>query len=189
VNFSDYGYYVQHEGEPVEGWETYMHGAEQVEGVDNLYKLEVKPKMVAAVANTVRVLSKETGACKVPPKPRWAVYNNKKIEALEAKIQADVGKGDLAEVGKVRLTDDQLGCDPPPLRLQCRAKDCGELSPVAYIEGSRYAGDWSVVERRKARRPGARKPGGPAGKTGAQPGAKPAGKPAAKPVGKPASPK
>lgn len=179
VNFSDYGYYVQHEGEPVEGWETYMHGAEPVGDLKNLYKLEVKPKMVASVANTVRVLSKETQACKTPPKPRWAVYSRKKTEDLEAKIQAEVGKGDLAEVAKVRVKDEQLGCDPPPLRLQCRIKNCGELSPAAYIEGSRFVGDWSVVERRKAA-PGARMPGG---KTGARPGAKPApaGKTGAKP--------
>src|SRR5262249_37326072 len=39
VNFSDYGYYVQHDGEPVEGWETYFHGAEPVPGVEkNMFR-------------------------------------------------------------------------------------------------------------------------------------------------------
>lgn len=178
VNFSDYGYFVQHEGEPVEGWETYMHGAEPVEGVDNLFKLQVEPKKLVSVANTVRVLSKETKACKVPPKARWAVYDQKKIEALEAKIQADVGKGSIDEVSKVRVTDEQLGCDPPPLRVPCRLKDCGELSPVATIEGSRFVGDWAVLERRKLKGKGKGKPGAKPGPT-AKPGAKPG--PAAKP--------
>jgi hypothetical protein len=172
VNFSDYGYYVQHEGEPVEGWETFIHGAEPVPGVEkNMFKLQVEPEKVASVANTVRVLSKETKACKTPPRPKWAVYSAKKTEELEAKIQADVGKGNLADVGKVRVADDQLGCDPPPLRLQCRIKNCGELSPAAYIEGNRYAGDWSVVERRK-QRPGARPGARPGGKAGARPAGK-----------------
>lgn len=173
VNFSDYGYYVQHDGEPVEGWETYIHGAEPVKGAEkSMFKLEVEPKKVASVANTVRVLSKETKACKKPPQAKWAVYNPKKAEEIEAKLVEDVGKGKLEEVGKVRVTDDQLGCDPPPLRTQCRIKNCGELSPAAYIEGSRFVGDWSVVERRKVKRPGAR----PGGRPGARPGARPAGK-------------
>jgi len=173
VNFSDYGYFVQHDGEPVEGWETFVHGAEPVAGVEkNMFKLQVEPDKVASVANTVRVLSKETKRCKTPPKPKWAVYSAKKTEEIEAKIQADVGKGDVAEVGKVRVADDQLGCDPPPLRLQCRMKNCGELSPAAYIEGNRYAGDWGVIARRKA-------------KPGARPGARPGGKMGTKPAGKP----
>lgn len=177
MNFSDYGYFVQHEGEPVEGWETYIHGAEPVAGVDNLFKLEVEPEKVASVASTVRVLSKETQPCKVKPQPRWAVYSPKKTEEIEAKLVQDVGKGNLGDVAKVRITDDQLGCDPPPLRQQCRLKSCGELSPAATIEGSRFVGDWSAVERRKLR-PSARKPGVRAGgKPGAKPGAKPGVKP------------
>lgn len=198
-NFSDYGYYVQHEGEPVEGWETYVHGAEPVAGAPNVFKVQVKPNMLASVANTVRVLSKETKACETPPQPRWAVYGNKKTEDIEARIRADVGKGDLSKVSAVRVTDAQLGCDPPPLRLQCKSKSCGELSPAAYIEGSRFVGDWSVIERRAAkpgaRRPAMRRPGGnrpgarpgakPSAKPGAKPGARPGVKPAAKPAAKP----
>lgn len=187
--FSSYGYYVEHEGEPVEGWESYVHGAEPVAGADNLFKLEVKPKTVVSVANTVRVLSKETKACKTPPKPKWAMYGARKVEALEAKIRDEVGKGKLTEVNKVRVKDDQLGCDPPPLRLPCKKGKCGELSPAAYIEGNRFVGDWSVVERRPLK-PGARGPGGKrlgGAQPGARPGAKPRGKtlPTAKPGAKP----
>jgi hypothetical protein len=187
VNFSDYGYYVQHEGEPVEGWETYIHGAEPVKGLEkSVFKLEVEPKKVASVANTVRVLSKETKACKKPPQAKWAVYDEKKAEEIEAKLTAELGKGNAADVGKVRVTDEQLGCDPPPLRAQCRLKNCGELSPAAYIEGSRFVGDWTVLERRKlrqaGRKPGAKRPGAKV-RPGAKPGAKPA-KPGAKPAGK-----
>lgn len=183
MNFSDYGYYVQHEGEPVEGWETYMHGAEPVKGVEkSLFKIQVEPKKVASVANTVRVLSKETRACKKPPQAKWAVYDEKKAEEIEAKLTAELGKGKVEDVGKVRVTDEQLGCDPPPLRAQCHLKNCGELSPAAYIEGSRFVGDWTVIERRKmrqaGRKPGAKKPAGakPGAKPGARPGARPAGK-------------
>lgn len=184
MSFSEYGYYVQHEGEPVEGWESYVHGADPVPGVDNLFKIEVKPKTLVSVANTVRVLSKETKACKAPPKPRWAVYSGRKVEALEAKIQAEVGKGKLDDVAKVRVKDDQLGCDPPPLRLPCRTGKCGELSPAAYIEGNRFVGDWSAVERR-TKKPGGRTPG--MRRPGPRPGVKPAGKaPAGKlPTAKP----
>lgn len=182
VNFSDYGYYVEHEGQPVEGWESYVHGAQPVAGSKSLYKLEVKPKTLVSVANTVRVLSKETKACKKPPKPQWGVYSSKKVEAIETKIRADVGKGKLDEVSKVRVTDDQLGCDPPPLRLPCKVGKCGELSPAATIEGSRFVGDWSVVTRRAIKRemiknPGGKRPGvKPRPKTGPKPGPKPRGK-------------
>lgn len=63
------------------------------------------------------------------------------------------------------VTDDQLGCDPPPLRQQCRLRSCGEHSPAAFIDGSRYVGDWTVIERRKLV------------KASEQPDAKPATKP------------
>ncbi|MCX4247426.1 hypothetical protein [Paraliomyxa miuraensis] len=170
MRFSDYGYYVEHEGEPVEGWESYVHGAEPVGSSDNLFKISVKPKTLVSVANTVRVLSKETKACKKRPKPQWGVYDTKKVEAIEAKIQAEVGKGKLDEVAKVRVTDDQLGCDPPPLRLPCKAGKCAELSPAATIEGNRFAGDWSAITRRPAKKK-------PTGKVTPKPtGPKPTGK-------------
>lgn len=162
--FSEFGYYVEHEGD-LEGWETLMHGAEPVPGTPNLFKLEIEPKKVATVANTVRVLSKETKACRARPHARLGVANQRKTEELEAKLLADVGKGDLAAMRKVRVTDDQLGCDPPPLRQQCRLKRCGEHSPAAFIEGSRYVGDWTALERRKRVKPSE------------QPDAKPAARP------------
>lgn len=146
TNFSSYGYNVQHEGLPVEGWETYIHGADRVN--DNLYTMEIPPKKVASIANTVRVLSKETKTCKVKPKSNWAVYGMKKTTALETEVRSRVGKGKPSAVRDVRVTDEQLGCDPPPLRLPCRLEDCRVHSPIDYIEGSRYVGDWSAVEGR-----------------------------------------
>lgn len=160
-NFSSYGYSIQHQGHPAKGWEYYMHGAAPVGKTGKVFKMDIPPKTIASVANTVRVLSKETKACDKPPKATWAVYGIKKTEELEAKIKADVGKGKASKVASVRVTDGQLGCDPPPLRLPCKAKDCREHSPIGYIEGSRYVGDWTVLNRRgKSTKPGARKPSG-----------------------------
>jgi len=178
-HFSEFGYYVEHEGD-LEGWETLMHGAEPVPGVPNLFKLEIEPKKVASVANTVRVLSKETKTCKTRPPSRLGAVRREETEELEAKLLAEVGKGDVDEMGKVRVTDDQLGCDAPPLRMQCRLKDCDEHSPAAFIDGSRYVGDWKGLARRKAARSGKQ----PDAK---QPAAKPPAKPspAAKPGAKP----
>lgn len=167
-HFSEFGYYVEHEGD-LEGWETLMHGAEPVPGTNNMFKLEIEPKKVASVANTMRVLSKETKACKTRPHPRLGVVSQQRAEELESKLLADVGKGDVAAMSKARMADDQLGCDPPPLRMQCRRKDCGEHSPAAVIDGSRYVGDWKGLERRRI---------GPSKQPDATP---PAAKPAAAP--------
>ncbi|MEM9457908.1 MAG: hypothetical protein AAGF11_27265 [Myxococcota bacterium] len=158
-NFSSYGYSIQHEGYPAQGWEHYMHGAAPVGKSGKVFQMNIPPKTVASVANTVRVLSKETKECKKPPKSTWAVYGLKKTEELEAEIKTGVGKGKASKVASVRVTDGQLGCEPPPLRLPCKAKDCREHSPVGYIEGSRYVGDWTAISRRgKATKRSVRKP-------------------------------
>ncbi|MCX4242702.1 hypothetical protein [Paraliomyxa miuraensis] len=145
--FSEFGYYVEHEGD-LEGWESLLHGAEPVPGTNNLFKLEIEPKTVASVANTVRVLSKETKACKARPHARLGVVSRARAEEVEARILTDVGKGDPGTLSKTRVTDDQLGCEPPPLREPCRLKHCTPHSPAAFIEGSRYVGDWKPVERK-----------------------------------------
>lgn len=173
-HFSEFGYYVEHEGD-LEGWETLVHGAEPVPGTQNLFKLEIEPNKVASVANTVRVLSKETKACKTRPHPRLGVVSQEKTEEIEAKLLTDVGKGDHVAMRKIRRTDDQLGCDPPPLRMQCRLKDCREHSPATIIDGSRYVGDWTVLERRKLVKPSEQPDAEPV------PAAKPSAKPKAKP--------
>ena len=62
------------------------------------------------------------------------------------------------------MTDEQLGCDPPPLRLPCARGKCREHSPIGFIEGSRYVGDWSAIDRRTVK---------PAVKPGRKPMVKP----------------
>ncbi|MCA9652806.1 MAG: hypothetical protein KC501_23005 [Myxococcales bacterium] len=161
--FSAYGYYVEHEGQPPEGWEHYIHGVDEVDTKNHsLFKLEVKPNKVASVANTVRVLSKETKKCTTPPKSNWAVYSAKKTRELENRIKTEVGKGKAAEIRTMKIADDQLGCDPPPLRLQCDPKTCPPPSPAANIEHSRYVGDFTIVAKPAARpsRMGTRRPAG-----------------------------
>ncbi|MEX1368083.1 MAG: hypothetical protein AB1Z98_33445, partial [Nannocystaceae bacterium] len=157
--FSAYGYYVEHEGAPAQGWEHYIHGVDEVDAKSHaVFKIDVKPNKVASIANTVRVLSKETKQCKVPPKPNWAVYSSKKTRELEDRIKTEVGKGRAADIRKVRVTDEQLGCKPPPLRLQCNPKTCPPPSPAARIEHSRYVGDFALVKK-PGRRTGASRTG------------------------------
>ena len=177
--FSAYGYYVEHEGMPALGWEHYIHGVEEVDAKSHaLYRLKVSPGKVASVANTVRVLSKKTKACKVPPKPQWAVRGAKRTREMEDRIKADQGKGKVANIGLKRVEDDQLGCTPPPLRLQCKPGTCPSPSPASFIEHSRYNGDWKVMtkvrmgplgkkpgrrlgpgQNKGTKKPGAKKPG------------------------------
>ncbi len=173
--FSSYGYEVEHEGEPSQGWEFYMHGASPVGKSANLFKMHVKPNTVASVANTVRVLSKkETKACTTPPKPRWAAYSSGKRAAIDAEVIEVIGKGKAKDVSSVRVKDDQLGCSAPPLRLPCKAKDCQAFSPAVFIQSNRYVGDFSKAVA---------KPTGKLGKRGTKlrmggkrPGVKPSAK-------------
>ncbi|MEM7158447.1 MAG: hypothetical protein AAF799_36750 [Myxococcota bacterium] len=154
--FSAYGYYVEHEGMPALGWEHFIHGVQEVDPKSHaLFKLDVAPGKVASIANTVRVLSKKTKACKVPPKPRWAVRGAKRTREMEDRIKADQGAGKSAAVGRKRVEDDQLGCEPPPLRTQCKPGTCPAPSPASFIEHSRYNGDWTTLT--KVSRPGFRK--------------------------------
>lgn len=175
--FSAYGYYVEHEGQPPEGWEHYIHGVDEVDAKSHsLFSLDVQPKKMATVANTVRVLSKDTKKCKKPPKSNWAVYSAKKTRELESRIKTEVGKGKASGIRDVKIADDQLGCDPPPLRLQCAPGKCKQISPAANIEHSRYVGDFSKVTKPRGRsRLGNRKPSRVGGRrtTGAK---KPGGK-------------
>lgn len=142
--FSAYGYYIEHEGEPSQGFEHYVHvmGSEPVEGIPDLYHVSVPEGQILAVANTVRVVDGIQTTCLDPPESDAFMPPDDALALAEA-LMVFALDGSLATM---KVTDDDFGCAPPPLRAACAAGDCLPHNPVSYIEGSAYVGEWTEPE-------------------------------------------
>ena len=140
--FSAYGYYVQHDGLPSQGWEHYITapGAEAIEESPGLYRLPIDVNKVATASETFRVIDGIHQECLAGLPSLDEFMPLEEEQALVAQLMADGLSGDLKNH---RVTDDDFACAPPPWREPCELDSCKPHSPISYIEHSAYTGQWS----------------------------------------------
>ncbi|MCH9681668.1 MAG: hypothetical protein K0V04_09565 [Deltaproteobacteria bacterium] len=139
--FSSYGYYVQHEGLPSQGFEHYAHipKGEPEPGPPGLYRVNVGEDQVIAIADTIRVIDGAQEPCAKPPEVYEVLPKNEEI-AMTQQLDAASKAMNLEE--KV-INDPQFGCKPPADRGACFEGQCAPHNPINYIEGSKYVGQFT----------------------------------------------
>lgn len=139
--FSQFGYYIQHDGEPSQGWEHYVTapGAEPIAESPGLYRIHVEPEQVVALASTVRAIDGVQTECGVLPDPDQKMTPEEELAKTEQML-LDGLQGQLKDQVVV---EPSFGCEPPPLREPCVLGNCAPHSPISYVNGSRYVGEWT----------------------------------------------
>lgn len=139
--FSQFGYYIQHDGPPSQGWESYLTapGAEPIAESPGLYRIHVEPDQVIALASTVRAIDGVQTECGALPDVNQKMTPEEELVKTEAML-LDGLQGLLKEQV---VEEPSFGCEPPPLREPCMLGNCAPHSPISYVNDSRYVGEWT----------------------------------------------